>query len=124
MNSTTNTHDVIRQKRLQKFLLRCAKTGTSVILDASRQDNATFDTMLEVATECETMQIPKKHHPIAVKFTLPPVPTPTTGSYDCYWTFDQRYNCLTPDLPTSCDLLSDKEYPDFESVFDGSAYFH
>jgi hypothetical protein len=68
--------EVIRQKRLQKFLVNCAKSGekTPLPLDATRQDNATFDTMMEVAAECETIGIATPDRPYA---------TASTEDYGC-----------------------------------------
>ena len=67
-------HVLIREKRLQKFLLNCAKVGAQapLPLNAAKQDNATFDTMLEVAAECEITGIPTPHRPYACP--LPPFP--------------------------------------------------
>ena len=114
--ATTSTQvdaDMIRQKRLQKFLLRCAKTGVHVPLDSKRQDNATFDTMLEVAAECEAIGIPETYIPVAKDYTLPP--TPKTDTRDCCWTYAYTYD-TTPSIPTDDGTLSEKDYPDFSRV--------
>ena len=114
--ATTSTQvdsDMIRQKHLQKFLLRCAKTGVHVPLDSKRQDNATFDTMLEVAAECEAIGIPETYIPAATDYTLPP--TPETDTRDCYWTYAYTHD-TTPSVPQDDGTLSEKDYPDFSRV--------
>ena len=108
-------HEVIRQKRLQKFLLNCAKVGaqTPLPLNAAKQDNATFDTMLEVAAECEITGIPTPHRPYACP--LPPLPpTPETGAANCIWdVFTNDQTCWTPDIPDHDGGSS----PNFSGVF-------
>ena len=108
-------HDLVRQKRLQKFLLNCAKAGvqTPLPLDATQQDNATFDTMLEAAAECEAIGIPPPHRPYAS--TLPLPPTPKTGAPNSIWgVFTNDQTSWTPDLPE--DDGGD-EFPNFPEVF-------
>jgi hypothetical protein len=95
-------HEMIRQKRLQKFLLKCAREGvnTPLPLNATKQDNATFDTMMEVAAECEVVGIPTPQRPYATASMLPLPPTPKTGATNCIWdvfTTDQSF--WTPDIP-------------------------
>lgn len=80
--------DVIRQRRLQKFLLRCATTGTEVVLDPKRQDNATTDTMLEVNAECDARGIPLEDRPFMLQSPLPP--TPKTFTRNCFWNYTHR----------------------------------
>ena len=78
---------LIRQKRLQKFLVNCARAGekTPLPLDLTRQDNATFDTMMEVAAECEAIGIstPDRSFGTASAFPLPP--TPKTCDRNSVW---------------------------------------
>ena len=110
-------HDLVRQKRLQKFLLNCAKAGvqTPLPLDATQQDNATFDTMLEAAAECEAIGIPPPHRPYASASTLPLPPTPKTGAPNSIWgVFTNDQTSWTPDLPE--DDGGD-EFPNFPEVF-------
>ena len=95
-------HEMIRQNRLQKFLLNCARTGvkTPLPLNATKQDNATFDTMMEVAAECEVIGIPTPDRPYTTASMLPLPPTPVTGATNCIWgafTNDQTF--WTPDIP-------------------------
>ena len=112
-------HDLVRQKRLQKFLLNCAKAGvqTPLPLDVTQQDNATFDTMLEVAAECEAIGIPTPHRPCATASMLPLPPTPKTGAQNSIWdvfTYDQT--SWTPDIPEH-DGGSSPNFPDVFASF-------
>ena len=108
-------HEMIRQKRLQKFLLNCAKVGAQapLPLNAAKQDNATFDTMLEVAAECEITGIPTPHRPYACP--LPPLPpTPETGAANCIWDVFTGWESWTPNIPEDDGV---GEYPNFPKVF-------
>jgi hypothetical protein len=94
--------EVIRQKRLQKFLVNCARAGekTPLPLDATKQSNATFDTMMEVAVECETIGIPTPDRPYVTASMLPLPPTPETFDRNCVWTvFTKDQTCWTPYAP-------------------------
>jgi len=117
-------HGVVRQKRLQKFLLNCAKAGvqTPLPLDATQQDNATFDTMLEVAAECEAIGIPTPHRPYATASMLPLPPTPKTGARNSIWdvfTYDQT--SWTPDIPEH-DGGSSPNFPEVFASFLDNGY--
>lgn len=109
-------HEMIRQKRLQKFLLNCAKDGvqTPLPLNATKQDNATFDTMLEVAAECEVAGIPTPHRPYATASMLSLPPTPKTGEANCVWDSFTGWTSWTPNIPEDDGV---GEYPNFPKVF-------
>ena len=116
MLSTTQIDgDLIRQKRLSKFLLNCAKAGvpTPLPLDASLQDNSTFDTMLEVEAECEAIGIPSANRPQAIVRNLPLPPTPQTGDGNCCWTYVFDEETRTPAIPKDDGTLDDYNYPGF-----------
>jgi len=109
-------HGMIRQNRLQKFLLNCARKGvkTPLPLNATKQDNATFDTMMEVAAECEVIGIPTPHRPCATASMLPLPPTPVTGATNCIWgAFTNDQTSWTPDIPEHDGGSS----PNFPEVF-------
>ena len=118
LSPATLDHELIRQKRLQKFLMRCAKTGvrTPLPLDATKQNNATFDTMMEVAAECEAIGIPKSSCPVAYgPGRLYAPPTPDTGDPRCQWNYHWHNENCTPEIPDTCES---KEYPDFEHALE------
>ena len=117
----TPDHEMVRQKRLQKFLLNCAKSGVPVMLDSSKQSNATFDTMLEVAEECDKIGIPSSDKPVATHFSFPLPPTPRTGSRKSVWQVEWSEG-PTPSIPEDDGTLSSKEFPDFDSVFAGKVH--
>ena len=111
-------HELIRQKRLQKFLMRCAKSGvrTPLPLDATKQNNATFDTMMEVAAECDAIGIPKSNCPVAYgPGRLYAPPTPDTSDPRCQWSYHWHNESCTPEIPDTCES---KEYPDFEHALE------
>ena len=114
-SSSYTDHDTIRQNRLKKFLLNCAKAGvqTPIPLDAKRQDNATFDTMLEVAVECDTLGIPNPHMCLSTASPLPLPPTPKTGDPSCVWKFITDEETWTPELPED---EGGYDYPNFPEV--------
>ena len=102
----------ITQKRLQRFLMSCAKQGIPIMLNAANQSNASFDTMLEVSAECDAIGIPKNEQPIAVNFDLPFPPTPKTSDPSCKWQIDWNDDNLTP------EISEDAKYsPDFNRAF-------
>ena len=94
-------HGLIRQKRLQKFLMVCAKGGvmTPLPLNVSQQDNATFDTMLEVECECQAIGIATPDRPFATASKVPLPPTPETAAKDCVWCFITNEESWTPNIP-------------------------
>lgn len=111
-------HEVIRQKRLRKFLMNCAKNGepTPLPLDATKQSNATFDTMMEVAAECEAIGIPKSNCPIAYgPGRLYAPPTPDTGDSRCRWNY-HWHETYTPEIPENDEAWDDYNYPNFDKV--------
>jgi hypothetical protein len=111
--------DVIRQKRLRRFLVNCAKVGekTPLPLDATLQDNATFDTMLEVAYECEDISIPTPDRSFVTTSTLPLPPTPETGAANCIWdVFTNDQSSWTPDIPEH-DGGSSPNFPEVLASF-------
>jgi hypothetical protein len=110
---------VIRQKRLQKFLMNCAKGGDKppLPLNATLQDNATFDTMLEVADQCESLGIPPPDRPYTTASTLPLPPTPETGAVNCIWdVFANDQSSWTPDIPEH-DGGSSPNFPEVLASF-------
>lgn len=116
MLSTTQIDgDLIRQKRLSKFLVNCAKAGvpTPLPLDATQQDNSTFDTMLEVEAECEAIGIPSADRPQAIVRNLPLPPTPQTGDANCCWSYVFDEETRTPAIPKDDGTLDDYNYPGF-----------
>jgi hypothetical protein len=111
--------EVIRQTRLQKFLVNCARAGvkTPLPLDATKQSNATFDTMMEVAAECDTIGIPTPDRPYVTASMLPLPPTPKTFDRNCVWTvFTKDQTCWTPDIPEH-DGGSSPNFPDVLASF-------
>ena len=117
LSPATLDHEYIRQKRLQKFLMNCAKNGVKppLPLDATKQNNATFDTMMEVAAECEAIGIPKSNCPVAYgPGRLYAPPTPDTSDFRCQWSYHLLEN-YTPEIPDTCES---KEYPDFEHALE------
>jgi hypothetical protein len=112
--------DYITQKRLRTFLLNCAKQGIPITLDASRQSNATFDTMLEVREECDARGIPLSEQPIAATFDFPIPPTPKTNAHNCLWNVgsQDRHDLLAPEVPEDDGTLRSKNYPDFSTALD------
>ena len=117
--------DVTRQKRLSKFLLNCAKAGVQppLPLDATQQDNATFDTMLEVAVECEAIGIPTADRPHATTSAVA-LATPETGARNCFWDCIYNEETRTPALPEDDETLDDYNYPNFNGVFASFLTFH
>ena len=103
--------DVIRQRRLQKFLLRCATTGTEVVLDPTRQDKATTDTMLEVKDECDARGIPVEDRPLMLQSPLPP--TPKTYTRKCIW----RVGYIPPYQDYDLTEEEEKYFYGFDYVF-------
>ena len=107
--------ELIRQKRLQKFLMRCARTGTEVVLDPTRQDNSTKDTMLEVSVECDTIGIPVEDRVFMLKSPL--VPTPKTHTRDCMW------SVVSPDPYAKYTLEEDEEvFNGFDVILNNMIY--
>lgn len=102
----------ITQKRLQRFLISCAKQGIPIRLNAANQSNASFDTMLEVSAECDAIGIPKNEQPIAVNFDFPLPPTPKTNDPRCMWQIDWNDDNLTPEISEGA-----KYSPDFNRAF-------
>ena len=117
--ASTKDFEVIRQRRLQKFLVNCARAGekTPLPLDLSRQDNATFDTMMEVAAECEAIDIPTPDRSFGTASMLPLPPTPKTSDRSCVWgVFTKDQTSWTPDIPDH-DGGSSPNFPEVMASF-------
>jgi len=117
--ASTKDFEVIRQRRLQKFLVNCARAGekTPLPLDLSLQDNATFDTMMEVAAECEAIDIPTPDRSFGTASMLPLPPTPKTSDRDCVWgVFAKDQTSWTPDIPEH-DGGSSPNFPEVMASF-------
>ena len=115
-------HGMIRQARLYKFLMACARGGvkTPLPLDLSRQDNATSDTMMEVAVECEAIGISTPDRSFGTASTLSLPPTPETGDRNCVWdVFTNDQSSWTPDIPEHDGGSS----PNFPEVFGSFLYY-